>query len=135
MTNIYDIAKYILLNSENVSPMKLQRLCYYAQVWSLVRNDEPLFREPFERWITGPVCKQLLRLTTGKYTVNPEDINGDITKINKSQKQVIDMVLEHYGPMTAYQLKSLAQQENPWREAKIGKIISHNDMQKYYSNL
>ena len=43
MANVFDTAKYILEQSGPMSAMKLQKLCYYSQVWSLVWDDAPLF--------------------------------------------------------------------------------------------
>lgn len=43
MANVFDTAKYILEQSGPMSAMKLQKLCYYSQVWSLVWDDSPLF--------------------------------------------------------------------------------------------
>ena len=35
-TTIFDVAEYILSESDTITAMKLERLCYYAQAWSLV---------------------------------------------------------------------------------------------------
>ena len=65
-----DVAAYILKKCGNMSHMKLQKLMYYAQAWSLVWDEEPLFPERIEAWVNGPVVRPLyadLRLT---YTVS-----------------------------------------------------------------
>ena len=45
MANVFDVAKYILEKQGDMSTMKLQKLCYYAQAWSLVWDDRELFPE------------------------------------------------------------------------------------------
>ena len=55
MATVFDAAKFILERKGQMSTMKLQKLCYYAQVWSLVWDDYPLFDEDFEAWANGPV--------------------------------------------------------------------------------
>ena len=45
MANVFDVAKYILEKLGTLSTMKLQKLCYYCQAWSLVWDDTPLFDE------------------------------------------------------------------------------------------
>ena len=50
MANVFDTAKYILEQSGSMSTMKLQKLCYYSQAWSLVWDDSPLFDEDFQAW-------------------------------------------------------------------------------------
>lgn len=57
MANVFDVAKYILEKLGTLSTMKLQKLCYYCQAWSLVWDDTPLFDEKFEAWANGPVCR------------------------------------------------------------------------------
>lgn len=47
MADVFDTAKYILEQSSSMSTMKLQKLCYYSQAWSLVWGDSPLFEEGF----------------------------------------------------------------------------------------
>ena len=52
MANVFDIAKYIIEKkgtNGRMSTMKLQKLCYYAEAWSLVW-EAPLFEEDFEAW-------------------------------------------------------------------------------------
>ena len=66
MANIFSAAKYILEKQGTMSAMKLQKLCYYAQAWSLVWDDNELFPEDFEAWVNGPVCPVLYYNTKGK---------------------------------------------------------------------
>ena len=76
MANVFDTAKYILEQSGPMSTMKLQKLCYYSQAWSLVWDDSPLFEEDFQAWANGPVCPELFFKTQGKYSVNADDETG-----------------------------------------------------------
>ena len=73
MANIFDTAKYILQKYDHLSTMKLQKLCYYAQAWSLVWDDEPLFNEDFQAWANGPVCPDLFDLHHGKSVIKDWD--------------------------------------------------------------
>jgi uncharacterized phage-associated protein len=42
-----------------VSAMKLQKLMYYAQGWSLAIADEPILNEQIEAWKWGPVIRSV----------------------------------------------------------------------------
>ena len=43
--DVFDVAKYILTKQGMMSTWKLQKLCYYAQAWSLAWTGEnPFFR-------------------------------------------------------------------------------------------
>lgn len=143
MANVFDVAKYILRKKGRLSTMKLQKLCYYSQAWSLVWDDAPLFDEEFEAWVNGPVCKELFLKTQGKFWVNADDENGDIRKLKNYQKDTIDAVLNHYGNKDAQWLNQLTHMEDPWKSARKGvpmgvgsdNIISKESMAVYYSGL
>lgn len=143
MANVFDVAKYILRKKGRLSTMKLQKLCYYSQAWSLVWDDAPLFDEEFEAWANGPVCRELFLKTQGKFWVNADDENGDIRKLKNYQKDTIDAVLNHYGNKDAQWLNQLTHMEDPWKSARKGvpmgvgsdNIISKESMAVYYSGL
>ena len=41
---VLDVAQYIRGEAEKLTSWKLHKLCYYAQAWSLVWDDEPLIQ-------------------------------------------------------------------------------------------
>ena len=60
MAQVNDVARYILeRQSGSVSTMKLQKLVYYAQAWSLVWDEKPLFHVRIEAWANGPIVREL----------------------------------------------------------------------------
>lgn len=66
MVNACDVAKYILIKSGEMTAMKLQKLVYYAQTWSLVWNESPLFNEPIEAWTNGPMVRSVYAAHKGQ---------------------------------------------------------------------
>ena len=143
MANIFDTAKYILEKRGKMSTMKLQKLCYYAQAWSLVWDDSELFPEDFEAWANGPVCKKLFDITKGIFSVTAEDEPGDSNNLTDNQKDSIDKVLEHYAVHNAQWLSQLTHMEAPWQQARVNvpagisssNIISKESMAVYYGGL
>ncbi len=143
MANIFDTAQYILEKQGEMSTMKLQKLCYYAQAWSLVWDDKELFPEEFEAWTNGPVCRKLFERTKGKFRVNANDETGGDNDLTDEQKDTIDHVLEHYAPHDSQWLSQLTHMEEPWRQARIDvpngspsdNIISKESMAIYYGGL
>ncbi len=143
MANIFDVAKYILEKRGTMSTMKLQKLCYYAQAWALVWDDEPLFDEEFEAWANGPVCRELFLKTQGRYSVSAEDETGGNGDLTEDEKDTIDKVLEHYGEHNAQWLSQLTHMEEPWNNARIGvpagvgcnRIITKESMALYYGGI
>ena len=66
MNNVFDVAEYILSQTGTISAMKLQKLIYYCQAWSLVWDDKKLFPEKIEAWISGPVIRDLYEKHKGE---------------------------------------------------------------------
>lgn len=146
MANVFDTAKYIIQakgNNGRMSTMKLQKLCYYAQAWALVWDDEPLFEEEFEAWANGPVCRELFNKTKGKYFAAVEDESGGEGNLTDNQIDTINRVLKHYGNHDAQWLSQLTHMEDPWRNARKGipmgaecsNIITKESMAMYYGGL
>ena len=143
MANIFDTAKYILEKTGTMSTMKLQRLCYYAQAWSLVWDDTPLFPEDFQAWANGPVCPELFYKTQGKFSVTASDEDGGEGNLLENQKDTIDKVIDYYGDHNAQWLSQLTHMENPWNEARVGvasgagcnNVITKESMAMYYGGL
>jgi len=144
--NVFDVAKYILQKTGKLSTMKLQKLCYYAQAWSLVWDDCPLFPEEFEAWANGPVCRELFALRKGYFSIEESDIteinlSGDT--LSENQRDTIDQVLRSYAPKDAQWLSTLTHMEQPWRIAREGipdgaacdKTITKESMAMYYGSL
>lgn len=149
MANIFDVSKYILDTVGGaISTMKLQKLCYYSQAWTLVwNNKEPLFAQNFQAWRDGPVCKELFELHRGKFVISSEDIPFDATEGDLSEQEMrfITKVIAFYGDKSADWLSALTHRERPWKEtrAKCGvqdgencnAVITNNLMYDYYSSL
>lgn len=143
MANVFDTAKYILEKCGPMSTMKLQKLCYYCQAWSLVWDDIPLFNEEFHAWANGPVCKELFFKTQGRYSVCASDETGGLNNLTEDQKDTIDHVLKHYAPHNAQWLSQLTHMEAPWKDARVDvpagvgcdNVISKESMANYYGSL
>lgn len=139
--NVLDVAEYILSKRGPTPAMKLQKLTYYAQAWSLVWDERPLFSEDFEAWANGPVCPVLYKTHAGCYTV--KTVGGDPKNLDADARETVDAVLEFYGAHTSQWLSDLTHQERPWDEARGDlppgapghAVISTESMRQYYASL
>src|SRR5436305_3443094 len=95
MTTAHDVAAYILSKTGEITAMKLQKLVYYSQAWSLVWDEEPLFDERIEAWVNGPVVPDLYRRHRGMFKVSAWP-GADPGSLTDSQRQTIDAVLGYY---------------------------------------
>jgi uncharacterized phage-associated protein len=140
VADVFDVAAYILDKQGEMTTMKLQKLLYYSQAWSLVWDETPLFENNIEAWANGPVVREVYEAHRGRFKISRTDINGNPANLNSTQKETIDAVLEGYGPKSSQWLSDLTHSESPWREARQGlaagergnQIISLATMAEYY---
>lgn len=117
--NVFDVAAYILKKHGPMTTMKLQKLVYYSQAWSLVWDERPLFPEKILAWANGPVVRELFKYFQGSYQVSGAPA-GNPSKLDKDQVDTIDAVLAHYGKKPSQWLSDLTHLEPPWKEARQG---------------
>jgi len=140
--SVFDTAAYIVNKLGKISTMKLQKLVYYSQAWSLVWDEQALFQEGIEAWANGPVVRELFYFHRGHFLVSSIPI-GNPDMLNDIQKETVDAVLEFYGNKSAQWLIDLSHQEKPWQEARKGlalntssnRIITMDSIAEYYSSL
>jgi prophage protein (ps3) len=144
---IFDAAYYILTKINQTTFMNLQRLCYYAQAWSITWDKFALFEEEFEAWAGGPVCPELYNIFD-----LPKDLNVNADKLkpyisgycfSKDEKETLDFVIKVYSNKEPHWLSELIRKEDPWRKTRddlsikepSNAIISKKMMSEYYSSL
>ena len=142
MANVFDVAAYILSKRNAMTAMKLQKLVYYSQAWSLVWDDAPLFEERIEAWANGPVVRELYEVHRGMFRVQGIG-HGDPATLTDVQRESVDAVLQFYGDKPSQWLSDLTHQEAPWLNARKGiapgaycdREITHASMAEYYGTL
>lgn len=141
MVSVHDVAAYILKKQGPITAMKLQKLLYYCQAWSLVWDEKPLFRARIEAWANGPVVPDVYARHRGQFKVT--EWVGNASALNLRQKETVDAVLKYYGDKNSQWLSDITHQEEPWRNARKGLspndrgscVISHSSMAEYYSGI
>jgi len=145
-TTALDVAFYFIKRGvegkKPISNKKLQKLVYYAQVWSLVLNNEKLFKEQMEAWVHGPAIPSLYERFK-EFGSDPIVLKDEELKFSfsKKQKEVLDNVWQVYGKYDANYLEILVHSELPWQKAREGlslgepsqNKINLNTAKKYYA--
>jgi uncharacterized phage-associated protein len=148
MATIFDVANYFISKANNedenfMTPLKLQKLCYYAQAWSLVWDDKELFKEDFQAWVHGPANYKLYKkYDVGKNVyIDNVDSAFNMRLFNKDQLNTLDAVWTAYGKFSGSYLEQLTHQEDPWKLTRgtlppgMGSnvIIDKKFIKEYYS--
>jgi len=142
------VADYFLIHvdaqaGDTISNLKLQKLCYYAQAWSLALDGKPLFGERIEAWAHGPAIPPLYRRFKkyGWQAIDPTAITTDpVRDLHADHKALLDDVWERYGSFNGTQLEHLTHRERPWIDARGGTPpgenctaeITHESMRAFY---
>ena len=137
------IAKAIIAFCNNhgdlISNLKLQKLLYYAQGWHLALYNRPLFTDPMEAWVHGPVqpdvYKAFKAFGTGPIIHDP----GALT-VSKHVANHIADVMEAYGSIPAFELERHTHREKPWQLARNNAapdepshgVISLSDLKAFF---
>ncbi|AIN73392.1 DUF4065 domain-containing protein [Flavobacterium psychrophilum] len=106
---------------KGVSPLKLQKLLYYSQLWFFVKNDRMLFDNKIQAWIYGPVV----------YDVWANFKFMKRSSIIPSSRAVVlnldDIIVNHlndiwlsYGHLTGSDLVDLTHNDLPWKNSRKG---------------
>lgn len=114
----------------SISPLKLQKLLYYAQAYHLSIFGSPLFIEDFKKWDHGPVVvseytefahKRRINRTTpiSKNHCDEQALTQDVQKIENNLELIyfLKSLYESFLFKTAEELSAQTHRERPWCEA------------------
>lgn len=142
-----DVADYFLAlaneTGESITNLKLQKLVYYAQAWSLAIKNKELFNDDFQAWVHGPVLPDLYHKykSFGYLPINKTITIDEVkTRIDKGTFGFLEEVAKVYMKYGAYEMEMMTHREAPWVEARKNhgadenceNIISKNSMRNFY---
>jgi len=120
-----------------ISNLKLQKLVYYSQGFSLAILDNKLFSERIEAWMHGPVIPDLYheykQYGSGAIPVINIDLNYDI--FSADERDLLNDVFQMYGQYSAWKLRNLTHEEPTWINAYSKGAcseISTDSMKEYF---
>lgn len=125
------VANYFLdlgdRNNIEISPMKIQKLVYYAHGWNLGFTGEPLINEQVECWRYGPVIDTLFhafkqygsnRITDLARSNRRESLEAFIPRVDEDDlpaTTMISAVWKGYGKISAIKLSNMTHEAGgPW---------------------
>ena len=128
---------------DTISNLKMQKLCYLAQGWSLALLGRPLFDDAIQAWGQGPAIPPLFRrfkpyrwgaLDAYKLRTNPDK------KLDAEELELLDWIWKKYGRYSGSELRDLTRGQAPWKEAygdtrpprRSEEEITHGSMKAYF---
>lgn len=134
--NVFDVVNYLLkhFNADKykITNMKINKLLYYIQGHYIAKYNKPLFLEPIEAWMFGPVIPHIY----GEFFnfVNNPIPNNYIcegktgNEINQETQEFIKKTLNNYINLSSYNLSVNTHNEQPWK-------ITYNPRKKWKNNI
>jgi len=104
--------------SESPSPMKLQKLCYYAQGFKLAEGEQ-LFPEDFQAWQHGPVIPELYQKYSA-YSWRAIDVALPEEIQDKGLAEKVEDIVYAFGRYDGAALSTMTHREAPWLDARNG---------------
>lgn len=142
-----DVAAWFLKNidrsaGDSVTHLKLQKLVYYAQAWSLALLNRPFFEEEVQAWAHGPVAPSVYRAFAGFGWDSLPTVEREV-EFDDEQSNLLGEIASIYGQYQAKQLEAMTHAESPWIEARgalapeaaSNAVISKQAMRDFYSAL
>ncbi len=127
---------------DSITHLKLQKLMFYAQSWSLVLLDKSLFQEDFQAWSHGPVLPSIYE-SYKQYSYDTIPICSCDNNLTNEVVTLLEDIKNVYGEKSAKYLERLTHSELPWIEARGGislemrstTPISKATMKDFYTKL
>lgn len=124
----------------SITNLKLNKLLYYAQGWSLARTGKPLFDEDILAWQYGPIVGSVYHRFSvcGSDPIASCDDTAGKGKLSEDEIQLLIDVYRRYGCFSASALVEMTHRNGtPWQQAYTGKhnaVIDRQRIKDYFSH-
>jgi uncharacterized phage-associated protein len=141
-----DIARFLIRlahtepEPEFVSHMRLQKLLYYVQGWSLATRSDPMFLSMIQAWVHGPVVYDVYKAFRA-YDDQPIPDSESADTLPDDDRAFVTSIWAHYKAFSASELRRMTHSEMPWLAARgdlppterADAEISHQSMMDWFS--
>ena len=145
-SKLYNSALYIIHKLDEVDPLSLQKILYFANGFSLKIINKKLFSDLPMAWKHGPVYGEIYECFSyykGDKIDYSELFNNMEFVLDDQEKDYLDSIIELFGCYSGTVLREMSHLTTPWMNARKGlsdedpsnRIIEENDMDLYFSDI
>lgn len=144
--------EFLAIPDNDITLLKLLKLCYIAQGFSLAILDRPIFDDDIEAWRYGPVIpalyhefkhfgsEKITEKSQYSYLNDSFDFIPETPTLDDDDdKKIIQIVWKLYGEYSAGDLVDMTHQEGtPWFYTYVpraNKVIPNKLIKEYYTTL
>lgn len=145
---IFDIANFFLKivdrdSGSTITPLKLQKILYYAQGYHLAYYDSELFSEDFQAWVHGPANEEIYEKYKGYGFNSIPSPTEEIPEIDDIKCDFLNDIWHTFGIYDGKYLEEQTHKESPWIDARKGYapgekcqvIISKESMKEFFKSV
>ena len=116
---LFAVADFFLANADpddTITHLKLQKLCAYAQAFSLALRDKPLFDDDLEAWPHGPVVRRMYEAyrANGRAPITTETTADDSrAPFDDEELYILETVNSYYGGYAPHRLRNMSHGDFP----------------------
>ncbi len=124
-SKINQIANYIIIKLEEVTPLALEKLLAFSEGVNYALNGSRLINDDCEAWQHGYVYHSVYTKYK-KYGYKPIDSGIKSThgvmlsRVSESELNAIDMVINTFGLYSPKTLELISHRQDPWLEKRVG---------------
>ena len=120
---------------ENMTPLKVQKLLYYAYAWMYSLQKKKIFNDKIEAWGHGPVVPDVYHELKGCRYRPIDEFKTDPELLSSELKGYLNTIWHSYGGYSATALSDMTHDEEPWKNAYASdsKVITNESLAKFYS--
>lgn len=144
MIRALDAANFFvdLAKSKNtdMTNLRVNKLLYFAQGWSLVRTGKPLFNDEIEAWDLGPVVPEVYVTfkPCGRERIQDTSDGYDYESLSSSDIDLLLDVSDHYEKYATSYLVDMSHEPcGPWEKHHVphgSNIIPKDELRAFFSS-
>ena len=119
-------------DTDLISNLKLQKLLYYAQGCHLALTGNLLFNERIVNWMHGPVVEEIYYKYRSFGSRGIEYNNDYDMSIDPDTESILKEVYYTFGKYSAWGLRNMTHQEDPWKNTVQNQVIPVESIKKYF---
>ena len=132
MAKANEVARYLVYlasctgdEPDYLTHLRLQKLLYYTQGWSIALRGRALFSERIEAWAHGPVVRDLYphfaSASKEQRAITAEDFTQDEEfDLTDEEMEHVSGTWETFKQYSASSLRKMTHEEPPWSDARRG---------------
>lgn len=142
---IFDVANFFLKivdrdSGSTITPLKMQKILYYAQGYYLGKYSKALFNEDFQAWAHGPANPEIYDKYKRYGSNSIDEPTEELFDFDESTTNFLLNIWDTFGIYDGKYLEQLTHTETPWINARKGYepgercevIIQKNTMREFF---